>query len=92
MSSILSRVVQLQVAPRGLRKANAVKVERAKANNLDNTSSGKSHVARCSRAVRVTISEHCQSGKMKVERAKSKEQRAKMKDESSCKRARVKFT
>ena len=30
MSSILSRVVQLQVAPRGLREANAVKVERAK--------------------------------------------------------------
>ena len=34
MSSILSRVVQLQVAPRGLREANAVKVERAKSEQL----------------------------------------------------------
>ena len=44
MSSILSRVVQLQVAPRGLRKANAVKVQRAKANNLDSMSSILSRV------------------------------------------------
>ena len=39
---------------------------RASVSNFDNTSSERSHVARCSRAVRVTINEHCQSGKMKA--------------------------
>ena len=50
-------------------------------NNFDNTSCERSHVARCSRAVRVTISEYCQSGK-------SKEQRAKMKVESESEQLR----
>ena len=82
MSSILSRVVQLQVAPRGLREANAVKVERAKANNLDNTSSERSHVALPPLSHFVTAplgqgrnSESRLASIVKVERAKMKDER-----------------
>ena len=46
---------------KGESEASSALAADVKAKGFDNTSSEKSHVARCRRAVRVTISECCQT-------------------------------
>ncbi len=72
MSSILSRVVQLQVAPRGLREANAVKVKSGKMkveSESEQLRQHEQHLVTRSAAASCTAwvarSECCQSGKLK---------------------------